>query len=350
MARRTALVAGGLGIAGRAIVERLEGEGDWDIVALTRRVPDFPTRARTVAVDLLDASDCRAKLAGLSAVTHVFYNAYAPQGSPAAEVGPNLAMLKNLVMALEDAAPELAHVQLMQGAKWYGVHLGPYRNPAREDDPRHMPPNFYYDQQDWLAARRVGKRWTWSALRPHLIWGPSLGSVMNLMTGLTVFALVSRELGLPLAWPGKPGLYDRAIQMTDTTMLGAAMLWAATAPAAADRPFNITNGDYTRWNRLWPVLARFFDMPTGPHRQMRLAEMMADKEGVWAALVKRHGLVPHTIADLVQWDWIDYVLANDFDQLSDLNTLRAAGFHDFMDTQLTLTDQLARLRQRRIIP
>ena len=350
MARRTALVAGALGIAGRAVVERLEMESDWNIVALTRRVPDFPTRARTVAVDLLDTADCTATFGKLSEVTHVFYNAYAPQGSPSAEVGPNLTMLKNLVSSLEDAAPGLAHVQLMQGAKWYGVHLGPYRNPAREDDPRHMPPNFYYDQQDWLEARHVGKRWKWSALRPHLIWGPSLGSVMNLMNGLMVFALVSRELGLRLAWPGTPGLYDRAIQMTDTAMLGEAMLWAATAPAAADRAFNITNGDYTRWNRLWPVLARFFDMPTGPHRQMRLAEMMADKEDVWAAIVKQHGLVPHTIADLVQWDWIDYALANDFDQLSDLNTLRAAGFHEFMDTQLTITDQLARLRQRRIIP
>ena len=38
----------------------------------------------------------------------------------------------------------------MQGSKWYGNHLGPYLTPARETDPRHMPPNFYYDQQDFL--------------------------------------------------------------------------------------------------------------------------------------------------------------------------------------------------------
>jgi hypothetical protein len=39
----------------------------------------------------------------------------------------------------------------VHGAKWYGMHIGPYRTPAREGDPRHMPPNFYYDQQDLVS-------------------------------------------------------------------------------------------------------------------------------------------------------------------------------------------------------
>ena len=35
----------------------------------------------------------------------------------------------------------------MQGYKVYGAHLGPFKTPAREDDPPHMPPEFNVDQQ-----------------------------------------------------------------------------------------------------------------------------------------------------------------------------------------------------------
>ena len=64
----------------------------------------------------------------------------------------------------------LAHL-LEQG----GCHLGPYKTPTKEDDPRHMPPNFYYDQQDFLEEFQKGKRWTWSVGRPHAVCGFSSG-------------------------------------------------------------------------------------------------------------------------------------------------------------------------------
>jgi hypothetical protein len=51
-------------------------------------------------------------------------------------VAPNLAMLSNLVEAVEPRSPALRRVVLLQGSKWYGSHLGPYRTPADEDDPR----------------------------------------------------------------------------------------------------------------------------------------------------------------------------------------------------------------------
>ena len=33
---------------------------------------------------------------------------------------------------------------------------------AINTDPRHMPPNFYYDQQDLLVERSDGRSWSWS--------------------------------------------------------------------------------------------------------------------------------------------------------------------------------------------
>ena len=58
---------------------------------------------------------------------------------------------------------------LIEGNKIYGSHLGPFKTPAREDDPPHMLPNFYYDQEQWLRSAQVGQNWTWSALRPHFV-------------------------------------------------------------------------------------------------------------------------------------------------------------------------------------
>lgn len=68
-------------------------------------------------------------------------------------VPPNLAMLVNTVNAVEPIAPRLRHISLMQGYEVYGVHLGPFKNPARETDAGHMPPEFNVDQQSFPQAQ-----------------------------------------------------------------------------------------------------------------------------------------------------------------------------------------------------
>ena len=54
--------------------------------------------------------------------------------------------------SVEKCSPSLRHVTFYQGGKAYGADLGPFKTPAREDDPRLMPPNFYYDQEDFLRS------------------------------------------------------------------------------------------------------------------------------------------------------------------------------------------------------
>ena len=68
-------------------------------------------------------------------------------------------MLTNVVEAVEQLSPSLQHVSLIEGTKWYAPHLGPSKTPYKEDDPRYMPPNFYYDQEDYLVARVKVQRW-----------------------------------------------------------------------------------------------------------------------------------------------------------------------------------------------
>lgn len=347
---RTALIVGALGLTGRAILERLDKDPNWNVVALSRRAPDFPSKARFISIDLADAALARAALGDLRDVTHLFYTAYTARPTMAEEAKANLEMLVHLVDAIEPVASHLERVQLMHGNKWYGSYLGAYKTPAREDDPRPMPPNLYHAQQDWLVERQRGKQWTWSALRPHGIWGFSTGSAFNLLNGIAAFATISRHLGLPLRFPGKPGAYDCVYQMIDLDILGEAMEWAATAPAAANEAFNVSNGDFMRWRNVWPQVADFFGMDVGPLQTLPLTQVMADKAAVWDEIVKKNSLKPYGLEELVNWQYLDFALGNEFDQMSNLGKIRAAGWTRFIDTEDTITAQLSRLRENRIIP
>jgi nucleoside-diphosphate-sugar epimerase len=124
--KRTALIAGTTGVVGRALLEHLEQDTSWEIIALSRRPPDFPTRARFLSVDLSDPSDTAAKLGHLRGVTHVFFAAYAPAASLAEEARLNAAMFENFLKAVEHSSTAtLEHVQVVHGSKWYAAHLGP---------------------------------------------------------------------------------------------------------------------------------------------------------------------------------------------------------------------------------
>jgi nucleoside-diphosphate-sugar epimerase len=158
-----AVVVGALGVIGRYIVEKLVEAPDWRVAGLSRRKTTDGPRYRHIAVDLLDPEDTTRKLAELTDVTHVFYAAFqATPGSAAdfaSNTGPNREMLVNSVTAINRAAPHLKRVVLVTGTKYYGVHLGPLKTPMREPDPRHMPPNYYFDQIDWLTVYQRGKEW-----------------------------------------------------------------------------------------------------------------------------------------------------------------------------------------------
>ena len=350
MTRKTCIVAGALGVAGRALLQELESHQDWEIIALSRRRPDFPTRARFLPIDLEDAAACEAHAEHFVDATHVVYAAYSPRPTLAAEVAPNSAMLTNLTTTVDRVARGLRHVALVQGSKWYGNHLGPYRTPAREDDPRHMPPNFYYDQQDWLAAFQQSRAWTWSAWRPHGLCGISVGSAMNQLNALALYATISRELGLPLRFPGVPAAFAAVYQFTDASVLARAILWASDDPGCANQAFNLTNGDYDRWQNIWPSIAADFGMETGPVQTISLARMMSDKEPVWARIRERHGLRPYTLSQLVNWEFADWVYSSAFDQMSSLARVRRAGWTEVLEPAAMFRRLFARMRTDRLIP
>lgn len=286
----------------------------------------------------------------MPAADFVFFAAYTPRASLAEEVAPNLAMLTNLIEATEPLSPALQRIVLVQGSKWYGNHLGPYKTPANENDPRLPIPSFYYAQQDWLATRQLGRSWTWSAIRPHAVLGFARDSAMSVLNVLAVYGAICRFLGQPLRFPGKPGAFTAVYQMTDARLLARALVWAANTPACSNRAFNVTNGDLVRWCHLWPAIAAALDMQPGPVQTMRLTDVMSDKEALWQEMVKCHGLQAHTLSEIASWQFGDFVFHSDYDHISNLTQARQTGWCESVDTQQILVDLLRGFRAARVIP
>ncbi len=355
-ANKTAVVVGALGVMGRYFVDKLGTLPDWNVVGLSRRKGEDRGRVKYVSVDLLDKADADAKLASLREATHVFFVAFqAPAGAGAAadyakNIKVNLDLLVNSVSAIERASSKLERVVLVTGTKYYGSHLGPFRTPAKETDPRHLGPNYYFDQVDWLAAHQKGKKWSFTELRPQTLCGFSPGTAMSIVTVIAVYAAICKALGLPLRFPGKPGAYRAIYQVTESAHMANAALWAATEARCANQAYNITNGDYFRWANLWPRIAEAFEMPWAEPQTISLTSHMADKAPLWDAMVKKHGLKPYKFSEIAAWPFGDYVFACDWDVMTNVTKSRQHGFHDVVDSEEMFVRLFKQLRAEKIVP
>ena len=103
------------------------------------------------------------------------------------------------------------------------------------------------------ASAQTGKAWRWSILRPVLIVGDSVGSAMNVIPALGVYAAMMRRAGKTrLDYPGGVG---RVAQAVDADLLARAIAWSGEAATARNEIFNVTNGDVFVWPNVWPAIA-----------------------------------------------------------------------------------------------
>ncbi len=168
---KTAFIAGTTGAVGTALASHLASSGDWNVLGVARRPPRYPADGVTyLHRDLLATAACAESLVRHPPVTHVFYSAQVTHSDqPVESTSENLRLLNNAVEAVERASTELEHVHLVQGGKYYGVHLGPFPTPAREEQARCAVTNFYHAQQDFLCDRSERAGWSWSASRPNTL-------------------------------------------------------------------------------------------------------------------------------------------------------------------------------------
>ncbi|GMM62584.1 SDR family oxidoreductase [Novosphingobium pituita] len=350
MTQNVALVAGASGIIGKALIEELRDRTDWHVRALARRGDKL---VQTVLADLTDREGTRAALdaAAASDTTHVFYAAYASGGGLAEEDATNGAMLRNLLDGLENIGARLDRVVLYQGAKIYGVHLGPVRSPFYEDDnPRHLGPNFYQTQEAELIARRAAGRHDWSILRPDVVIGDAAGNAMNIATVIGAYAAICRASGAAFRFPGSEKVYRHVFaQLTDSRALARASLWAAKSPAAAGEAFNYVHEPF-RWERVWTRLAIDLELSLGPPLPISLAEHMPLQADLWAKLASEQQIADVPYEKAVGWRFGDFVFGAEFDVVSDMLKIRQAGFTETVDSYNALLDAIRRQQAAGIIP
>lgn len=361
MAERTVLVAGASGLVGYAAARHFASRPGWRVIGVSRRLPDDLDGVELISVDLTDRARSAEVFGRMRGVTHVVYAALFEKPGlfrgwrEPDQMATNQAMLENLFEPLRAAAAGLRHVTLLQGTKAYGAHLGSIAIPAKERAPRHRHDNFYWLQEDYLRERQRGQAWRWTILRPQVIFGESLGSHMNMIPALGVYAALLREAGRPLAFPGGPPWVREAV---DADLLARACEWAATSPACANETFNINNGDVFEWRHVWPTIAEALGMACGPDEPLSLAAAMPPREAEWRAIVAKYRLrSPASLAEFVGQGFIyaDGQLAYGARQSPPttlVSTIKArqAGFPDCMDTEDMFRKWFRRFQERGWLP
>ncbi|MBB3396179.1 NAD-dependent epimerase/dehydratase family protein [Rhizobium sp. BK060] len=353
----TIAIVGATGLVGAAATEHFSSLPGWDVVTLSRRLPRRGKPVHHISADLTDAVACRTAFSEAPAITHVLYAALYEHEDllegwkSTAQAGINLSMLQNVVDNV--AGSGFRHLTILQGGKAYGSHLGRVPVPAKERWPRMDHHIFYWQQEDYLKSRSAGASWNYSVLRPQLILGDALGSPINIIAALGVYASVMRELGRPLFFPGG-GQYVTAC--ADSRLIARAAEFCFVESKAAGETYNVVNGDAVNWRDIWTPVAAHFNMPVGSDQPLKLSEEMPLLAHCWDAIVTKYQLQPLTMSDIVGASWQSadltwgYGKERPFDRLMSPIKLRQAGFADCYDTEDAILYWLDRLQQANILP
>lgn len=347
------VVIGATGVAGSAFVKYLGDHADqfsgFRVTAVSRRAPvDVSSLAARLPLltylqaDLLDDFD---QLSVIKDATHLVFAGFVPAQDFASQVEPNKAILLNCLQAL-DRCP-IERVLLIQGMKYYGSHLGPFKTPAREDDPRVEGPNYYYDQQDLLEQSGLD----WVCLRPHVICGTdSIGTPQNILSVIGVYAALLKAQGRPLVWPGTQESFCAINQATDANLLAQAIAYFLFHDDCRNEAFNITNGDFFRWQHLWPKLADVFNIEAGGVATEDLSVSMPPLASIWDDIVRKYNLKLLDMGSITHWPFADYILRTGWDVMASTVKARQYGFTPCMDTELMYIDHLRTLQRLAILP
>ncbi len=357
---KTVLIAGATGLVGYAALKHFGSQPDCKLLALSRRKPDNTFGGRWLPLDLTDAGACQALAGEFAGVTHFVYAALHERPNLVAgwredeQIRTNEAMLANLFAAVEQ--PALRHVALLQGTKAYGVHVRPLAVPARENrSEMHEQPNFYWNQERFIRERQQGKAWSWSILRPVLIVGCSVGSAMNVIPALGVYAALMKRAGRKtLDYPGGAG---RVAQAIDADLLARCIAWSGKSEKARNEIFNVTNGDVFVWPNVWPAVADALGFAAGEHVPLSLDREIRPQEAAWAEIRRQHGLASGTLEDFVglSFEYADYTMGFGRTEpgppaLVSTIKLMQAGFTEVIDTEAMFRKAFAEMQANKLLP
>jgi nucleoside-diphosphate-sugar epimerase len=353
---KIALIVGASGIGGSHLATELIANG-WIVYGLARKPLAGIAGLLPVAADLLDPTRLETALANVRP-THVFITAWMRQDSEAENIRVNGAMVRHVLAAL---APKksVRHVALVTGLKHY---LGPFEayassgtlpeTPLREEQPRLLVENFYYEQEDELFTAATRDGFSWNVHRPHTLIGKAVGNAMNMGTTLAVYASICKEIGRPFQWPGSQAQWQGLSDVTDAHQLARQLVWAADTEAAHNTAFNIVNGDLFRWQWLWGRLANWFGIEsTGFDGTIHpLSAKMANDHALWREIAQLHDLVEPDLNKLASPWHSDLDLGRPIEVMTDMARSRKLGFTGYQVTEDSFFALFAQLRAERLIP
>lgn len=347
----TVIVAGASGVNGRAVAKHFQNLKGWTVKTLSRSGKADAASDGHISVDLLDKDAVNSALSKNPSITHIFYAALKPHENPKTEADENGTMFENLLSAAIEHCKDFERIVFLQGGKVYGAHLGVYKTPAYEDDSRHFPPNLYFNQED-IAKKYTNKtssKIAWTALRPDIVIGHSLGSAMNMGNLIGIYGSLCKEMGVAMQFPGTAKAYDCLINMTDASIVAQAAEWVMTE--TKNGAFNITNGDVFRWKHVWPALANFFELEVGEPQPISLVTRLEAAEDLWSSMSKKYNLSTSDLSKIAQGDFGDFIFHVETDAIFDTTKIRQAGFAAMTQrTQESLLSHLQNMRDKKLIP
>ena len=189
-----------------------------------------------------------------------------------------------------------------------------------------------------------------------LIVGDSVGSAMNVIPALGVYAAMMRRAGkTALDYPGGVG---RVAQAVDTDLLARAIAWSGESPRRPNEIFNVTNGDVFVWPNVWPAIADALGFAAGRARAARARQGdPAARGGVGRDPQRSTGCVSGTLKEFVglSFEYADYTMGYGRTQpgppaLVSTIKLMQAGFTEVMDTEAMFAKAIAEMQAKKLLP
>ena len=358
LSNNSILVIGGTGVIGSAFINYIKKNKDVTCISISRKTEIETTKTSYFTIDLqsfnkninLDISYINK----LSKVTHVVYSAYSDADTITNIRTINNNLFKNTLSLINRYCPSTEHITLLQGMKAYGSHLGYHKTPSQESDQRTKEKNFYYDQEDYLKKNSKKVKYNWTILRPHAVIGPKIGTPMNLLMFIAIYANICKFQNLPLIFPGPLVASKYIYQATDSNILAKAIEWAGTSKNTVNQIYNITNGDYFRWEHMWPKIAQYFEMDYSFKNNFRISDGIEnyfdDVDNIWKRISKKEHLIISDLNQLISFKFANYVFNIDWDVMADTTKAREAGFNEFINSEKMFVKKFNELKLLNIIP
>jgi nucleoside-diphosphate-sugar epimerase len=302
-----AIVCGATGISGFNTIRSLLDTPDrWSTIYALSRSPlsedllalltdEQRSRIQHVSIDLGSSGQDIAKSskdAGVEA-DYVFYYAYLSPKTGKSAMDPssasdlveaNVPPLKNFLESLPLAGIKPKRILLQTGGKNYGMHMGRVRTPLVESDPqpKHLGPNFYYNQEDLLMKFcHEHPETDWNIVMPAAVIGTTKYASMNTALSWGVYAAVQAHKKEPMRFAGDMNAWQFEYTHSTARLTGYLSEWAVLEEGCKNQRFNAQDGGLFSYDRFYNELARWFGVKSvlGPDEDESKYEVAANFAG-----------------------------------------------------------------------